>query len=98
MSGNCYIYSNDITNIAWAFRRVREEGDNRIFPRLNIYFHANTTTNNTILGPASQNNSTSIVGQILTFNLEDDGSYSIWSNLYFYPVASVAAARAANGD
>lgn len=96
MGGNCYIYSNVVNDIGWAFRRVGNEAHNA--PRLNIYFHANTITHNTILGAKSQNSDTSITGQVLGLTSHANGAYNIWSRIWFYPVANVAAARAANGD
>jgi hypothetical protein len=95
MGGNSYIYANNIQNVAWSFRRV---GSGITFPRLNIYFHANTNTNTQFIGAPSQNGNTSATGQVMSFTKHANGVYSVWSNLYFYPVANVEAARLANGD
>lgn len=93
MGGNSYIYANNITDVWWAYRRV-----NGSAPRLNIYFHANTTTHDSIMGAKSQNTETSLTGQVMTFTHYSNGCSKVWQNLYFYPVTNVAAARAANGD
>jgi len=86
--GNAYFYSSSVGNIQGCFA-----GRNNS-KRLNIYVTSGSTTNTTI----HCNNSYSLVGASITWSNSSTYQYNTTYNIYIYPVANVAAARAANGD
>jgi hypothetical protein len=90
IKGNAYFYSSVVSNVRNCFN-----GKNRS-NRLNIYVVAGSTTNTTV----HCNNAFCIVGSSTGMNWTNGGSYQYnkYYNIYIYPVANVAAARAANKD
>ena len=88
--GNTYFYSNSIANAANCFQGRNTSN------RLNIYVHAGTTTNTTVM----YTNAYSLVGTTITWTTDtaNNCSYNTVRNLYIYHVSNVAEARAANGD
>ena len=88
LSGNGYFYSANINNARNCFR-----GKNNS-KRLNIYVPSDSTTLTTMLYSTTY----SLVGAAITWTNEGAYHYNTAYNLYIYPVANVAAARAANGD
>ena len=91
LSSNGYFYSNKITNIELCF------GNRNIAKPLNLYLPANSTSLTTAL---SNTAATSMVGADITWTNDTANNryYNTQYNIYIYPVANVAAARAANGD
>jgi hypothetical protein len=87
LSGNAYIYSNNITDTNCCFLGRNSS------KQLNIYVHANTNTN-TIFHSTGAN----LVGDIFTLTNAGTYSYNTAYNIYIYPVANVEASRIANGD
>jgi hypothetical protein len=88
LKGNAYFYSLSVSTVVGCFcNRNRSK-------RLNIYVPANSTTNTTI----HYNNTDSIVRNTITWVNAGSYQYNTYYNIYIYPVANVAAARAANGD
>ena len=90
LASNAYFYSSSISNIAQCFSN---------WPRtkyLNLYLPANSTS----LTTALYNNTSSMVGTTITWTNDTANNryYNTYYNIYIYPVANVAAARAANGD
>jgi hypothetical protein len=85
ITGNTYFYSNNITNVCNCFY-----GRNNS-TRLNIYVHANTTTNTTVMTASTS----SLVGSEITW-IDDTATngchYNTQYNIYVYPVASVKEA------
>ena len=88
LAGNAYFYSLYVNNVYGCFA-----GKN-IYKRLNIYVPSGSTTNTTI----HYTNTQSLIGETITWTNASTYQYNTAYNIYIYPVANVAAARAANGD
>jgi hypothetical protein len=90
IQGNAYFYSNKISSVQNCFYNRNTSN------RLNIYVHAGTTTNNTVM----TTNTRSLIGTSITWTTDatNNCSYNTARNLYIYYVANVEAARIANGD
>jgi YHS domain-containing protein len=91
LAGNAYFYSNLVSAVSDCF------AGRNISNRLNIYVHSGSTTYNTLM----RTNISSLIGQNITWT--DDFAtngcyYNATANIYIYPVANVAEARATNGD
>jgi hypothetical protein len=92
LHGNAYFYSNSVSNVKDCFYGRNTSN------RLNIYVHAGTTTSTKVMNTSR---SYSLTGKTITWtdNFATNGCYyNTAQNIYIYPVANVAAARAANGD
>jgi hypothetical protein len=91
IQGNFYIYSNVVHNV---YRCLRYRSTSN---RLNVYVHANTTSNTTVM----QTSSSSIAGYSVTWTndyVTNGCYYNTTRNIYIYPVANVEEARKLNGD
>ena len=88
LSGNAYFYSPSVSNMTKCFYYRTATN------RLNIYVVANSTTNTTI----HYSNTSSIVGNAITWSNTGSYQYNTRYNIYIYPVANVIASRVANGD
>ena len=88
IQGNTYFYSKYIQSCERCF------GSRSLSNRLNIYVHANTTTNTTV----HRENYKSLEGNLITWTNAGDYQYNTYYNIYIYPVANVEEARIANGD
>ena len=88
LTSNAYFYSLDVNMVCNCF------GHKDISKRLNIYVPSDSTTNTTM----HCTNMYSLVGTTITWTNAGTYQYSTQYNIYIYPVANVAAARAANGD
>jgi hypothetical protein len=89
LSSNGYFYSKNVKSALGCFTRTSTK-------RLNLYVPANSATMTTML-----NTTSSITGSYMTWtdDMTTNGCYyNTYYNIYIYPVANVAAARAANGD
>jgi hypothetical protein len=84
LSGNTYLYSNNITNMTNCFHNVTS---------LNIYTHQNSITHQRLYNFTNR-----IFDRYLIWEETDNCKYNTKYNIYIYPVANVAAAREANGD
>ena len=88
LAGNAYFYSSTVSNTHNCFYG---KNNSRY---LNIYIPSGSTTETTVL----YNNTYSLVGANITWTNAGTYHYNTVYNIYIYPVANVAAARAANGD
>lgn len=89
LSGNAYFYSPYLIDVDECFghRNIKTPTP------LNIYIPSNSTTKTTIVDSYAD-----IVGSFSYWNNMGTYYYLSGYNIYVYPVANVAAARAANGD
>ena len=90
LNSNVYFYSPNINGVVKCFYNWPTN------KYLNIYLPTNSTSLTTCL----TNNSSSLIGQEITWTNDTENSryYNTQYNFYIYPVENVAAAREANGD